>query len=388
MIAYEQIIEAVAKHDGALAKALVEMGVPFKMLQDDPYFRKHYSKWVRNARDNYPYILGKSRKSKICMSSLPMSETPVIVCGSGYSLGPALPLLKQWRGEIICGNSNVFTLLAHGILPTYLCVYDSHPEVADLLTSYKRWPDVCLLTHPLINPTLVKKWKGRVRFYMVRREKMEFFDWVLPSMYADTGIDRALKWRVCVVNNEIQVAGALGWAGRPIFLTGCDFGWKDRSKHRCRTYRPSKDGMSLHEVVIPPVDPETTPLSVDDEGWEYSGDMIILRDELYKMWWDNQLPIVDCSEGSLIALPRARLSDVVAGQGEGYAWVALERKKHAEAVADYLNHRVAVKQEQYEKLMEDEDAQEDCVGDSASSDRVSSLVGGDGRAGGQGDTGA
>lgn len=389
MIRYESIVDTLVS-DGheELARALINMGVPYKMVLADPYFAKHYGKWVRNATENYPVILGQSKRRKVCFSQLPESSKPAMVIGSGYSLNGALRALQEWKGDIICGNSNVFTLLANGIVPKYLCVYDSHPEVAKLLTSYKHWPaSVHLITHPTINPLLVRKWRGPVSYYLVRRAKMELFDIVFPAMYAPTGIERGMTWRICVVNNEVQVAGALGTPGRTIFLTGCDFGWMDMAKHRCRTYRPSAYGHQLVERDIASITPDRAELSMDERGWWYSGDMIILRDELYKMWWENHLSVVDCSGGSLVGFPTARIEDVVACQGAGYEWVYEKRREHAKVIADYLNHRVAVKQEQYRKIVEARN-ETGVVGDSTGGGDTAAVGGGDSRTAGQAGPGA
>lgn len=408
-LAYERILEALKKSDVELAKALVGMGVPPKMVlgdppltrQDkvnpnagDPYFKKHYAKWLYNMVDNYHALEPRSRIRKLCLGALPKSDVPVIVVGSGASLDGHIRLLQQWEGEIICGNSNFYTLLAHSITPTYVCVYDSHPRVGELMTGYKHVPkSVRLLTHVLINPAIVKKWRGPASYYTVRRPGiLELFDYMLPLLFDRVGIESHMLWRICVVNNEVQMAGALGNLGRPIFLTGCDFGWKDRARSRCRTYEPTPDGEHLKEIPLRTITDDMV-TGVDDEGWEFTGDMIVLRDELYKMWWQNHLPLVDCSMGSLTSFPQVPLEEVVAKQGRGYEWVSEKRREHSKRVADYLNNRMAVKQEQWLKILEARDALPKGHGSLESDgtvDAISGMVGGGGGEGpaGSGDTGA
>jgi len=70
--------------------------------------------------------------------------------------------------------------------------------------------------------------------------------------------------------------------------------------------------------------------------------MMIKRDEFYQLWWGNHLPMVDCTGGYLHELPQADINEVVDKQGVGWDWVLEQKRKTAEAVADYLNGRVAV----------------------------------------------
>lgn len=381
-IAYEHALSALVEAGHReLAKALVDMGLPMGAVLGDPYFQKHYGRWVNNAVANHRTLSSRASKRQLCISALPVSDKPAIVCGSGYSLNAALPLLKEWKGDIICGNSNVLTLIAHGITPTYLVVLDSHPTIADLLCGYKRWPQSTrLITHPTIAPGLLAGWTNPSSYYLVQRKHFELFEAVFPAMFAPLGIKVGLQWRICVVNNEVQIAGTLGKLGRPIFLVGCDFGWKDRAKHRCMTFVPTLDGKDLYEKSIGPIPQDDDPkradydIGVDDNGWEYTGDMIFLRDELYRTWWHNQVAVIDCSWGSVTELPRARLEDVVACQGRDWYGMLEKRHEHAKRVADYLNRRDAVKQEQYRKIVEEYHAKMAC-GDSSGGGPDPAIVG-------------
>jgi len=383
MLKYERILDKLAGTDPESAKALAGMGIPFRVLQGDPYWRKHYHHWTWAAVDNYPSILAQSKKRKVGLQDAPKSSTPAIVIGSGPSLTPAIRALQRWKGEIFCSNSNLYTLLANGIKPTHLVVLDAAGAVGNLVTRYKGTPkDITLVTHPMINPVLVAKWKRPAYYYLVQRRGNELFQWALPWMYSRAGIDVGLLWRICVTNSAVQVAGYLGEPMRPVFLVGADFGWRDRNESRCRTYEPTDDGAELREkpVAVPEDTPDMTEDSLgrihrDADGIERMGDMTIKRDEFFQLWWGNHIPMIDCTGGYLHELPQADISDVVDKQGVGWDWVFEKRRETAKAVADYLNSRVAAKREQWSKIMEEHD-EKVSVGAGGAADDTGGVDGG------------
>jgi hypothetical protein len=68
---------------------------------------------------------------------LPEDRESAVVVGSGASLVEALPFLKQYKGTIICGPTNLGALWAHGISPHFCILVDVGPFSTGYFTKLK-----------------------------------------------------------------------------------------------------------------------------------------------------------------------------------------------------------------------------------------------------------
>jgi hypothetical protein len=279
-----------------LAQMLVgEAGIDFGSRQN---LTKDYIFNVKlfNAVENYPHILQEFRGSAVDdvvrnwdkdfqhleedgrpvegftpPAPQPVLQTfenafpkqPAIVLGSGVSLDKALPLLREWDGLLFAGASQAGVLRHEGIKPDFLLSYDPWRCQKELVgphaNDYEGWN---LITHPCIDPFLVKNWNGN-RFYFW--PMVQHFEWQLDNenltfeqyinkyqvnmeapverhfrdnfinFHADTlrrlygdwnpwmagGIRPALFMLGCTPNMATAIAFWMGC--EPIILVGCDY---------------------------------------------------------------------------------------------------------------------------------------------------------------------
>jgi len=340
-------------------------------LQKNGYFGKWYPIWVAHDSINQPLIMARFKKEDCCISSIPQTDTPIIAVGSGYSVDRAIPFLKKWKGEIITGNSNVYSLLNNDIVPDYVCAYDAHPSVADHLTKYKQWPkSITLLTHPHIHPRLIRRWKGPVKFFRRCWPGLEYFEWILMLRYSELlcahgGINIGMRFRGCVLNNEIQCAHLMGVPGRPIYLIGADFGWRPGAKNRCTSYYPKGDGKTFRRVESTPLSAtgeDKKQLTIDRNGWQFVNDMDMFKRHMYEMLLTaprspyGPLTLIDCSEGSLEELQQASIEEVVSTDGK------IKRRDAEQDVRGYLDWHTGILAERYATIQRRHDAEGETSG--------------------------
>jgi len=294
----------------------------------------------------------------------------------------------------------VFTLLANGIVPTYVCAYDAHPTLAKLLTDYREWPkSVTLLTHPHIHPKLLHKWKNPVRYFRRRWRGLEYFEWILELRYGSMvldngGIQIGMRFRGCVLNTQIQCAHIMGTPGRPIYMIGADFGWLDNSKNRCTTCIPRADGKTFSSTKSAPIiqnEKGLPVLTVGRDGYEFISDMDMFRRHMYEMYLSTQkhdydppkgrygpMTLIDCSNMALVELQQENIEEVVEKQG-----LTIERRDVGTAVRGYLRWHAGILAERYEDLQRRDNADFDIGDTDGVADDDDGVVGGDGG----GDTG-
>lgn len=234
--------------------------------------------WVINTFENYELIKRDIKKKPTpAMERLKdhYHDVPAIICASGPSLDADIPFLKDWKGLLFCGPTQIQTLMYHGIEPDFLCAYDSRHD-AMIYAGYRehQYKKTILITNPTISPYLLKEWKGSKLYYLpaattrefnleekpmsvaqfltkynpkadepishyVRDEYTMFFRKTIVKAFSNNpemhpGIHARFYNVGCTANNQVIMANFLGC--RPIFMIGNDAGWHDPDKRRFTGY--------------------------------------------------------------------------------------------------------------------------------------------------------
>jgi hypothetical protein len=212
------------------------------------------SQWVTDSVANRPLIkrdLESRRwkdaggKSLCCMSNIyKRPGTPAIICGSGPSLDDDYASLRKFKGVIVAAMSNAPNLLAHGIIPDFICCVDAHKNVSrQLESSFLKIPrehplslwreKTWLVTHPMIHFSLLPKWPKECHRTYFRPMQLGdvFFEKIMGLMYPELEI--AFLNAGCVTNTCLEVADFLGC--NPIGFLGADMAYID-GRERCSSW--------------------------------------------------------------------------------------------------------------------------------------------------------
>ena len=200
--------------------------------------------WTRNMMVNFPVInrqakrhtkelwKGTSTYNNISVNSIPrLPLVPGLILGSGPSLDDALPFIKDFPGVVICGSSQLKACCSTGRDPDFLVCLDSNKNILqDIRWGNKEWPDTTLVTHPSIDPSVLRYWKWDVKYFRPLQLQDPFFDKYYPLFYPF--IEIAFLNAGCTINCELELANFLGIF--PVVLAGVDFGFPDRRARHTR----------------------------------------------------------------------------------------------------------------------------------------------------------
>lgn len=297
---------------------------------------KWLPQWMKHAFTNFGGIHVDFESHNSCLTAHPdKSKTPVIIIGSGPSLDKYAPLLKDWRGLVMCAPSNAKIPARWGRRPDYMCAYDSKPDVVYNQMKGCNWSGTALITHPCVDPQILRFWKWQKYYYLMRSPGIDFLEYVLPTQ----GIYDMIKVRLlnagCTTNNAIEICDFLQLG--PIFLLGCDMGYPG-DVGRCTNWE-IKDG-SWKE--IPPHGlPPLNILQKASNGVWTTEEFIDYKLGLFSVIYMDVPQVYDCSEGIVTELPKADFKDVVKWQGRigDYPWT---REQIRENVRKYIeSHGIA-----------------------------------------------
>ena len=203
---------------------------------------RHYANEVRFSFYNHATLIEAFESGRAMdLAKLPKQKRKnVLILGSGPTLNAALPLLKDWPGEIMCSTSQATTCIAHGREPEHIIALDpdSHPDelAADTWEGRKS----ILHLHPGINPELVRWWPGPFALFRKLQPQTAFYATEQRIGYGTLGPKREGRWwgnegedyihgqvpmLASVVAAQIAIAKHLGYAQQA--LVGCDFSFPD-----------------------------------------------------------------------------------------------------------------------------------------------------------------
>ena len=209
--------------------------------------------WTKNAAENYALIKEMCEKENCDVTALGGdAKDPVLIIGSGPSLNDWEPYFKDWKGEIYISSSHLAYFEAIGVTPNYCFIIDADPNMSYLIRDAAT-KDITLITHPNMDPEVLKGWEGPVRFFRMNDPGDDWFGTYMPMMYMEfssvrheegvlerdwgggsgqlkgdrktwMGIHCHVLNSGNVTNTMVALSQMLG-AGRNLFLCGVDLGF-------------------------------------------------------------------------------------------------------------------------------------------------------------------
>jgi len=150
---------------------------------------------------------------------------PAIIMGSGPGLDEALPLLKDWKGGLICSTSHANTLAYYGVRPTHIVYSDVRCYWDEISGVPPRWweeaEDTVQCGNPCMMPEIISKWPGKTYYFVPRDPAIPLYWSMLPEAYPF--IKMALLPFACSPAAELGIGRAIGY--NPIFMIGHNFGF-------------------------------------------------------------------------------------------------------------------------------------------------------------------
>ena len=207
-----------------------QFGVLEAVRKDDPTER-FMDSWVGtymvNIAEHYHEIrAGRDIKP---LFGLAERNVPVACVGAGPSLDKNVHLLKDFPGIIIAVDKAYKMLLARGIEPDLVVSVDCHYDlIADMLKAPGS-EHHSLVLNTCADPKILKVWKGKVYWYLMKHPGVQFTDKILPALFPTFS---AIPNVGCVGNTAILLADHCGLS--PIFLVGYDFGYTGGRMHAQR----------------------------------------------------------------------------------------------------------------------------------------------------------
>jgi hypothetical protein len=256
---------------------------------------------------------------------------PCLVIGRGASANKVAPILKKWQHPVIAASSNAAFCVKYGIEPTYICAFDSVISLNQKLKPHK-WDKSILLTHPTVDPRLIRGWKWEKMYYRRMFPGLEFFELYFPMMFPMIKI--GIRFTGSVVNNAVSIATFLGF--NPIFLIGSDLSWTDHMATTCENYVFDSDGGLVYTDSGPNGGDHISyfrpfgPKIITEEK------LLNFKEGLLQLWAVDNPNIVDCSGGILTEMPQANIEDVIKNQGRGFQDLNIPQQAKIEALNKFV----------------------------------------------------
>ncbi len=303
--------------------------------------------WTRNMARSYGSVEKRFETENADIVSLPHKKgEPVLILGSGPSLNDVVPLLKDWKGDIICSTSQLLLLEYLCIEPTYCMLIDCdpNPTVLKFVADYHvPNPKTLFITHPQVPREYFELWRGGIRFFRMLDPGDELSKKYMPMAYGL--LNEKTGWRLGsyilnsgnVANAMIPFAQSLEYS--PIFTCGIDLGYPDEWYRGISAER--KDGELVITEHVPLPTQEKRPIkyeksingvTVDELCYFYKYSMIILLGL-------GHVPVISCSRGSVGEFQYVNPKEVVEKQGKGFEhllWSAQDSYRIGQA---YLKDR-------------------------------------------------
>jgi hypothetical protein len=292
----------------------------YKMFEDmhRAEFSKPLNVLKRCAREiahAAAYYMGRGSSAE----SLPKNihSGPCIIVASGCSLDPVLPMLKDWKGGLVCSSSHAATLMYHGAPPTHVINFDMRTQ--DNEYDAKRWDykKTTLITWPGMHPSVNGLWKGHKYFYRVFDPSVAFYAWALPAGY--NWIETQMQPFAQSTAMQMAAANYMGYS--PLILVGADFCMKpEATRFTSHWYRKPEGEKRKRWVESKPgtVDAiKESSLIITSAGGKLTLYTFLhyRRATIAELWSDGS-NVFDCSDGTLNGLlPKADIEEVIATQG-------------------------------------------------------------------------
>ncbi len=315
--------------------------------------------WFQYAVRNYETVKNAINEDKaFCLGDLGGKHTgkPGMVIGSGPTLKPSLPFIKDWQektgGIIYCSLSNINLLMAHGIKPAYFVIYDFRDKHDDPQFGLNTAPPgffdgIPMIIPPEYDPGMIKFWLGLGNpVYFVLRgtfgdpDKDPYINYLhrlLPAAYIfNKELRKPINYGFlncgCVANQEILCASHMGCD--PIYLCGVNFGYPQNKAH-IKPMVFTADGW---------VEKDYIPDFTEKQKNQFEADNGVLTDPtniMYKhatlcIWLSETKDIydltIDGAFGIIDLIPKIDIKDLAAGTARHEKILHADRQK---LVADY-----------------------------------------------------
>ena len=300
---------------------------------------RHYVNEVHFSFYNHREITDAMREGRaIDLARVPKQpKKSVLITGSGPTLDEALPLLKDWEGDIICSTSQAVTLMAWGRIPEHICALDpdSHPSELEPMEKW-RGTGTILHMHPGVTPDLVKAWEGPIALFRKLQPQTSFYAGEQAAGYSELGpfrdgrywgseskigISAQIPMLACVLPAQMSIAKHIGY--RQQVLVGADFSFP-HDKQRL-TSRSWKDGKWIdHEPIklddyYSQIDSTDDPLvETEFDGLKTTPMQIFYAHQTVIAWRVIEVDIVNASHlGLLRMFPHVPIQEVIRRGNKG-----------------------------------------------------------------------
>lgn len=218
--------------------------------------KRHYVNEVHFSFHNHRELMNALESGRaIDLAKMPKHKrTSVLIIGSGPTLDEALPLLKDWKGHIICSTSQASTLIAWGREPEHIVALDPDSNPEELAVDTWEGRKSTLHLHPGVMPELVRWWKGPMSLFRKLHPQQTFYAGEQAIGYSPLGplrdgrywgneapisITAQVPMLASVISAQICIAKLMGYAQQ--ILVGCDFSFPDnRTRFLSRLWEDGK----------------------------------------------------------------------------------------------------------------------------------------------------
>jgi len=304
-------------------------------LLDDPYFKKWLPVWIHNASENYTLIKKDFLNRNSCLTSLPRPmNKPAVIIGAGPSLDKNASLLKKWRGTIFSPTSVAFVPTKFGHEPEFIVGFDSLWQTAEQIKGYT-WKKSTLITHPNVDPLVIKAWKWKKLYFRRMYPKVEYFELILPMMFPF--IRLGVVFTGNVVNASVSIASFLGY--NPIFLVGVDYAYYNNVA-RAISYIPYNNGWKeIPARKITEIRPEKMKQLFNyKDGIQTEDSNLSFKSHLLNIWASDNINLISCSHGIIDELPYVDFEKVVKSQGSGFNDLAIPKETKQQKAKEFINY--------------------------------------------------
>lgn len=304
--------------------------------------QRHYINEVRYTFYNHHVLMEALNSGRaIDLVSLPKrKDKTALIIGSGPSLDAALPLLKDWKGEIVCSTSQAPTLVRWGIEPDHILALDPDSNVGEMAVpgGWEKRKSILHL-HPGVDPELVKWWPGKFSLFRKLQPQTSFYANEQNIGYGTLGpkeghrydgnkgeplIKSQIPMLACVLAAQICVGKHLGY--HQMFLVGCDFGFKGE-KPRFTASQWTEGGWVDYSAPPPDMSPgPADPLIMTElDGLKSTPMKVFYSHQVVIAWRITETNIVNTSPGLLRMFPHAPIEEVLRRQNKGVKAFSLNK---------------------------------------------------------------
>ena len=307
---------------------------------------RHYANEVHFSFANHKDIMAAVAAGRaVDLANLPkQKKKSVLIIGSGPTLDEAMPLMKNWEGDVICSTSQASTLLAWGREPEHIVALDPDSNPDELTADTWEGRKSILHLHPGVMPELVKWWTGPMALFRKLQPQTSFYAREQAMGYsplgplragrywgneAPIGITAQIPMLACVLAAQIAIAKHIGY--RQLVLVGADFSFPD-DRYRF-TPRAWEDGQWVEhkpetlEEHYSQDGADVDPLSETElDGLKSTPMQIFYSHQAVIAWRITECNIVNASPKGLIRMvPHVPIEEVVRRGNKGVKGLNLKQ---------------------------------------------------------------